>query len=384
MVIRWAELNSWSRNLEGLSSMVSLLETEFGVIGERSETIELAPQQVVGPDGLIAPVPLGKALRIRKRTDANVRVFLSAHMDTVYPPDHPLQKCTKPDDESLKGPGVADAKGGLVVMLTALEALERSPWAENLGWEVLITPDEELGSPGSAPLFAAAAKDNHIGLVFEPCFADGSLVEARKGSGNFTAVVRGRAAHAGRDPHQGRNAINATARFIVELNALQSESRGVTINVGNIRGGGPVNVVPDLAICRFNVRVGSLEAQRTFEEDLRMVTEGINKLDGISIALHGNFARPPKPFEGKTVELFRHVAQCGRDLGLTIQWRPTGGACDGNNLQAAGLPTVDSLGVRGADLHSAEEYMLLGSLIERARLAALLLMKLASGEIRLM
>jgi glutamate carboxypeptidase len=275
---------------------------------------------------------------------------------------------------------VADAKGGLMVMLKALEAFERSPWAENLGWEVLVNPDEEIGSPGSGALLVEAARDNHIGLVFEPSLPDGNLVGDRKGSGNYKVTVRGRAAHAGREPHMGRNAINALARFIVELN--EASENGITINVGYIEGGGPVNVVPDLAACRFNVRVMTLEDQVYFEEHVDGLVREFNRLDGICLDLEGNFARPPKPLDNRTVRLLSHIAECGSDLGLTLDWRSSGGSCDGNNLAAAGLPTVDSLGPTGGGIHSAEEYVMIDSLIERAQLNALLLMKLGAGEIK--
>jgi glutamate carboxypeptidase len=266
-------------------------------------------------------------------------------------------------------------------MLLALQAYERSPWAEKAGWEVLINPDEEIGSPGSAPLLIQAAKRNHLGLVYEPSFQDGNLVGARKGSGNFTVIARGKAAHAGRNPQLGRNAIDALARFIVGLASLDDAGGAITTNVGYIQGGGPVNVVPDLAECRFNVRVVTQNDQKSFEDSLRRLAEEINKIDGISLELHGGFRRPPKPLDAKTLKLLEHVAECGRDLGLSLQWRPTGGACDGNNLAAAGLTTIDSLGVTGGDIHSSEEYILLDSLAERAKLTALLLMKLAAGEI---
>src|SRR3989304_2280040 len=131
--------------------------------------------------------PLGNALSIRKRSTAPLRIFLGAHMDTVYPADHPFQKAVRVDQNTLRGPGVADSKGGLVVMLKALEALERSPYAQSVGWEVLINPDEELGSPGSAPLLAQAAKNTHLGLVFEPPLPDGALVGARKRPATLTA-----------------------------------------------------------------------------------------------------------------------------------------------------------------------------------------------------
>jgi glutamate carboxypeptidase len=157
----------------------------------------------------------------------------------------------------------------------------------------------------------------------------------------------------------------------------------VTVNVGSIEGGGPVNVVPDLASCRFNVRVANSADEQLFQNHFRKVSEEINDMDGISLDIRGGVTRPPKPLDRRTHQALEHVAACGRDLGMTIRWQPSGGSCDGNNLAATGLPTIDSLGVRGGEIHSAREYVFLDSLAERAKLTALLLMKLGSREIAL-
>lgn len=383
LLIRWANVNSGTQNLQGLNEVLALLEEEFSQLSGESERITLEPQQLEDSAGTSVQVPLGSALLIRKRATAPLRLLLCCHMDTVYTADHPFQRAVRIDDKILRGPGVTDAKGGIVVMLAALQAFERSPWAEKVGWEVLINPDEEIGSPGSAPLLIQAAKRNHLGLVFEPSLPDGNLVGARKGSGNFTAIARGKAAHAGRNPKLGRNAIDALARFIVGFASLGDSGDAITTNVGYIQGGGPVNVVPDRAVCRFNVRVMTTDNQRAFEDGLKRLSPEINRIDGISLELHGGFTRPPKPLDAKTLKLLEQVAACGCDLGLSLQWRPTGGACDGNNLAASGLTTIDSLGVTGGDIHSSDEYILLDSLVERAKLAALLLMKLAAGEIQI-
>ncbi len=116
-------------------------------------------------------------------------------------------------------------------------------------------------------------------------------------------------------------------------------------------------------------------------QQLQQLTEDFNQRDGLSLELHGTFARKPKHLSSQNLALFEAVAACGRELGLSIQWKATGGCCDGNNLAAAGLPNVDTLGVRGGKIHSDQEYILLDSLTERARLTALLLMKLSAEEI---
>ena len=381
LLIDWSTINSGSWNLSGLGRMRQAIRTRFESLGSVPEEIALEPMEGIDATGNRVQLPLGKALRFVKRPRAPQRIFLGGHMDTVFGADHAFQKTRRRDARSLNGPGVADLKGGLVVMLTALEALERSPYAEALGWEILINPDEEIGSPGSAPLLEAAARRNHLGLIYEPALADGTLAGARKGSGNYTVVVRGKAAHAGREHALGRNAIVALADFITALNALNGQRSDITVNPGRIDGGGPVNIVPDLAICRFNVRVGSLEEQTWVASEIHRLCDVINQREGFAIELLGGFGRPPKALTPQNRRLFEMVSVCGRELGVEVRWQPTGGCCDGNNLAAAGLPNVDTLGVRGGNIHSAEEFVVLDSLTERAKLSALLLMKIGAGEL---
>lgn len=381
LLLEWSAINSGSHHLAGLDRMRQALMDDFGKLGGEMEEISLAPVETVDSRGETSEVPLGKTLRIIKRPQARYQVFLGGHMDTVFGADHPFQKTVWRDAHTLNGPGVADLKGGLVVMLKTLEALEQSPYAGSIGWEVLINPDEEIGSPGSAPLLEEAARRHHFGLIYEPAFTDGTLAGNRKGSGSFTAIVRGRAAHAGREPQLGRNAIVALAGFIQAINALNGRQPGVTVNPGKIEGGGPVNIVPDLAICQFNVRVATVQEQDWVDQQLRRICERIRHQEGISIHLHGGFGRPPKILSADNLQLLQLLAACGDELGVPVRWQDSGGVCDGNTLAAAGLPNIDSLGVRGGGLHSGDEFVLIDSLTERARLSALLLMKLGAGEL---
>lgn len=380
--IEWSNINSGSRNLEGLSRMHDALKDAFARLGGKMESIELPDQMEVDVAGNLVSKPLGKALRIRKHENAPYKVYLGGHMDTVYGKDHPFQACKWIDDKTLNGPGVADLKGGLVVILHALSVLEQSEYAGKIGWEVLVNPDEEIGSPGSAPLFIESAKRCNAGLVFEPALADGGLAGGRGGSGNFTVVMRGRAAHAGRDFVKGRNAIVALGEYIQKLNALNGTREGVTVNPGVISGGSTVNTVPDLAILRFNVRTKKPEDQAWLENALDDIAKTFAGRDGIVHEVHGGFTRAPKPIE-KHLKLFEAVRQCGEELGQAISWHDTGGVCDGNNLGAAGLMNVDSMGVCGGNIHSDKEFLLVDSLVERTQLAALFMLKCARGEMRI-
>ena len=380
---QWSRINSGSYNVAGLAQMAKVLEDNFLWLDGQMELLDLPPLKAVDSAGGAMEIPVGKALRVRKRPDAPLQIFLGGHMDTVFGIDHPFQTPTYLDDNTLNGPGVADLKGGLVVMLKALEALEKSPWAAQIGWEVLINPDEEIGSQSSDFLLKEAAGRNRLGLVFEPALADGTLAGARKGSGNFTIVVQGRAAHAGREHHLGRNAIVLLAEVTQQVAALTGQREVLTVNPGKVEGGGALNVVPDLALLRLNVRLQQPEDAEWFQSELNKIIESFRVRDGYALALHGGFTRPPKPMDDGNAQVFALVKECGKQLGLDISWNATGGCCDGNNLHAHGLPNVDTLGVRGGKIHSSEEFVLLDSIAERAKLAALILMRLASGEVKL-
>jgi glutamate carboxypeptidase len=380
LVTEWAGINSGSENLDGLARMMEALEASFAGLGGEQRRIELPPRRYVDAVGNAVDAPLGESLSVVRRPEAPRRVFLCIHMDTVYGPEHPFQAVETVDEKTLRGPGVTDAKGGLVVMLVALEALERSGLADQLGWEVLINSDEEIGSPGSSGLFYEASERNGLGLVFEPSLPDGQLIAERKGSGNFAVVIRGRSAHAGREFELGRNGLTAAARLGLDLEALRDPANGLTVNIARLEGGGPLNVVPELGICRFNVRYRDAEQQDMLRSRIDERVAGINDAEGYSAELHGGFTAPPKALDGPTEQLLESIAACGRGLGLDIRWRSSGGVCDGNRLAAAGLPAVDTLGVRGGAIHSAEEDLLTDSLTERAKLTALLLMNLAVGR----
>ena len=378
----WSRINSGSYHLEGLAAMCKALEDNFMWLNAPMERLDLPPLKAVDGKGDEILIPVGQALHIRKRPDAPIRIFLGGHMDTVFGRDHPFQTPTYLDENTLNGPGVADLKGGLVVMLKALEALERSEYAEKIGWEILINPDEEIGSQSSDFLLAEAAKRNQLGLIYEPALADGTLAGERKGSGNFAMVVRGRAAHAGRAFAEGRNAIVAAAELMLALHALNGQRDGVTINVGKVEGGGALNIVPDLAIVRFNVRIVQPDDREWLLKKLDGIVDLFKTRPDFQIGVHGNFTRPPKPMSQQNHTIFEMVKETGQMLGLNVTWKATGGCCDGNNLWAHGLPNVDTLGVRGGDIHSDREFVLLDSLAERAKLSALLLMRIGAGEIR--
>ena len=370
-LIRWSDQNSGSENASGLIAMAELLRREFATIAAHDGAIEL----VQLPDHA-APV-----LRVTFHPNAPRRILFSGHYDTVYGASHAFQRCERLGDDRLRGPGVIDMKGGLLVMLAALEAFLQTASADQIGGEILLTPDEETGSVASRGLLEAAAlsKTFSFALVFEPARENGDLVRARMGTGIFKAVCRGRAAHAGRAPEQGRNAIVALAEYLPLVHALNQEFSGVLLNIGRISGGEAVNIVPDLAVAEINVRIArATDAERVLAR-LRALAEPINQREGFSLQIEGAFNRLPKEVTPVDEAIFRAWQKTAAKLGCQLGWQDVGGGSDGNLLAAAGLPTLDGLGPVGNHLHSPNEYVELRSLAQRAQIAALFLHDLAEN-----
>lgn len=378
--IAWCAVNSGSRNLAGLERQRQVLAQAFAVLPSAPIEIPLAASPEIAADGRQVDQLHPPAIAVVVRPEAPVQVVLTGHYDTVYPETSSFQAVAARPDGALHGPGIADMKGGLSVMLAALEAFERHPRAANLGYRVLLSPDEEIGSIASAPVLAEFARHGHVGMTYEPALADGALAGARKGSGNFHIVVRGRAAHAGRDFAAGRNAVMEAARLAAALDALNGRREGVTLNVARIDGGAPLNMVPDVAVLRFNVRFPSAADAGWLEHEILAIVEASGG-EGLSAALHGRITRGAKPFNAAQQRLFGAVREVGALLDQDIMWKPSGGVCEGNNLFAAGLPNLDTLGVRGGEIHSEAEHAWPDSFVERAQLSALILAKLASGDI---
>lgn len=378
--VEWCAIPSGSRNLAGLETQRAVLEAVLRELPGQVDNIALADSHDVAADGELKAQHHTPALRLTVRPEAAVQVILTGHYDTVYPAESSFTRVVSRGDGALNGPGIADMKGGISVMLAALRAMEAHPAKANFGYRVLLSPDEEIGSLASGPLLAELAGQGHVGLTYEPAMAGGALAAERKGSGNFHIVVRGRAAHAGREFAKGRNAIAAAADLAVRLVAANGQREGVTLNVARIDGGGPLNVVPDRAVVRFNIRLPDAAAA---DWALAFVTQAVaaTAADGIEAELHGGFTRPAKPFNAAQQTLFGAVKEAGALLGQEITWASSGGVCEGNNLFAAGLPNVDTLGVRGGDIHSEAEHAWPESFVERAQLSALILAKLATGEI---
>jgi glutamate carboxypeptidase len=374
----WAAINSGTGNLAGLKQVASLIGDAMATLPGDIRLVDAAPEESVLPDGRVRAVQRGQHIHVAVRPAANRRILLTGHMDTVFPVDHPFQTLREIEPGILGGPGVADMKGGIAVMIAALTAFEASDAASTLGYDVLINSDEETGSATSAPLIAELARGKLAALTYEPAaLPDGTLAGARPGSGNFSFIITGKSAHAGRNPDDGRNAVLAAAALAIQLAALRAP--GLSVNPAKVDGGGPNNVVPDHAVLRVNFRPATRVDEMQAKNRIVEIAAAIAAQHDIAIHTHGSFGRPPKAMDAKAEKLFGLVQQCGADLGQTIGWKATGGVCDGNNIAACGVPVVDTMGVRGGAIHSSDEYLIVASLAERASLSALTLHRIATG-----
>jgi glutamate carboxypeptidase len=380
-LVPWCEVNTGSRNMAGLQAFLPLLETAFGALPGHIARITLTPEKVVSAGGVLEDVALCDALHIVVRPEAAIKLVMTGHYDTVFPVTSAFQKVVDLPDGVLNGPGVADMKGGLLILLEALKLFETLPCANQIGYEILISPDEEIGSPGSGPVLSQIGARSDVGLTYEPALADGSMSGARKGSGNFAISVHGRAAHVGRAHADGRSSIGAAARFVGALEGLNGARDGVTFNTGRIDGGGPTNVVPDLAVIRFNVRAPDKDgADWAMDQVDRLIKDHLSG-EGLHAHMHGGFTRPPKPRTPAQELVFAQVSAAGKAVGLDMVYKDTGGVCEGNNLAASGCANVDTLGPRGGLIHSDQEFAILESFPERVALSLAILFGYASGQL---
>jgi len=366
-VIDWANVNSGSGNEAGLNRLAEQIQREFQDLDPDDSTLRFLSEDAI---------PRGPLIRLTKRPNAKKRVLFFGHLDTVYSLEHPLQRTQLLPDGRLNGPGVCDMKGGLAILLCGLTAFENSAHEKRFGWTILINSDEELGSPLSTPFFEDAARGHEVAFGFEPALRDGSIASSRRGTGNFTLRFHGKAAHSGRNPYDGINALIPLAHFILECQKLNGRRDSIFINPAIVTGGTAPNVVPDFASCQVNVRTTSSNDETWILEELHRFVAEIPKDGGYRAEISGGFTAPPKMLNPQIESLIELVRKAGQKIGVAINTRPTGGTCDGNRLAGFGLPNLDNLGARGDYIHSPAEFIYPESLVERARLLYELLLGL--------
>ena len=330
------------------------------------------PAWIVQP-GQSKDAPPPAALR-GARAGRGRPVLITGHLDTVHDPRGAFQALSCADGTRATGPGAIDMKGGLVIMLHALEVL--AELGVPVAWTVLLNSDEEAGSLHSQRAIRAEARAcaaaGGIGLAMEPALPDGSLVLERLGSSTFRIECEGRAVHAGRDFAQGVSAVNALAANILAAARLVDLDAGTVVNIGPLEGGKATNIVADRALAWGNARFRDEAREEVVKRGLlALATAADAPLPRTRIEYESN--RPAKPETAAVRALAEELRAIGESLGQKVGFGKSGGVSDGNLMQAEGLPTIDTMGPVGGNLHRLDEYIELDSLVPRAAMLAILL-----------
>lgn len=365
----------WHR--AGLDQTRQILCARLASLGAIVRTVEGDPR----PDWLEGPTEPVPTAVCERRLEQGPHVLIAGHLDTVHDPNGDFRTLTiRPDGKTATGPGCVDMKGGLVLAVAALEALEAC--GVRISWTFLMNSDEETGSFCSDRALRDEARRHDVGLALEPAMTKGELAIERGGSGQFVVDVRGRSAHVGRAFGEGVSAVYALGGVLTKLAAMVDVPRGKIVNVGPLRGGSATNVVPDRAMAWGNLRFASPEVAAELERELAGLASPSEEMGRRFpfIGLSTSFNRPAKPLTDGTRRLAELARATSRDLGRELPFASTGGVCDGNILQAEGLPTIDTLGVRGGGLHTLDEWVELDSLVDRAQLLALLMIRVAQAK----
>ncbi len=336
----------------------------------------VARPEWIGHEGMGEAIP-GVAVCERCEGKHGTKVLLAGHLDTVFDPTGSfLEMQESADGKTAIGPGVVDMKGGILVALVALEALEAA--GIDGAWTFVLNSDEEMGTFMSEHVLREEAAKHEVGIALEPALPGGELAIDRRGSGQFFVEVFGKSAHAGRAFADGVSAVYGLARVMNEIEKMSDLPRGLTLNIGPIKGGIATNIVPEYAAAWGNIRYPDRETA----DEVGARLDALSTEDGSlpKVVVQRVFNRPAKPMTAAVERLGLAARGAAESLGQQLPFAKTGGVCDGNILQDAGLATIDTLGVRGGGLHTEEEWVDLSSLVERAQLLAVLLMRVWDGR----
>jgi glutamate carboxypeptidase len=342
-------INSHTPNKAGGDAVADVIEreaTSLGLTARRVASDKYADHLVLStPSGLASP---------------QGAVVFVGHHDTVFPPGT-FEGFTR-EGGIARGPGVLDMKGGIVVMLEAVRAAV--PFIQHLPLRIVLVGDEEIGSPEGRPVIQEETRGAACALVFEAGRAADKIITSRKGTGSVVAVATGKAAHAANDHKSGVNAIWALSRFIDRAQALTDYGRGITVNVGVIRGGEAKNTVPDRAECQIDFRFERIaDAEETFLALRRCADEAAASIAGSALSLSGGPQRMPLERTPSNIALYQEYAAHARTAGLGADEAALiAGGSDASSTAAIGIPSIDGLGPRGAGFHTKEERIEIDSL----------------------
>ena len=307
-------------------------------------------------------------------------VAIVGHLDTVFPPG--VFEGFHYDGSIARGPGVLDMKGGLVVAIEALRALDRTGHLHEMKVLLAIVSDEEVGSPEGRPWLQKELRGASCALVLEAGRKADAIITSRKGTAGVTAKAHGKAAHAGNAHKEGANAIWALAKFADLAQNLTDYERGITLNVGKFTGGQGKNTVPDAAEALLDFRFVTTKDGESTMEALRMAAIAASEaVPGTRIELGGGIARTPLERTAANIALYQEYAKCATASGLGAGEAPlVGGGSDASSTSAIGIPSIDGLGPRGSGFHTKEELIEAATLVPKAEAIARFLLGRFPGQ----
>jgi len=349
-------IESPSHDAARSKTIVDWVETQF-----RSAVAGISAERITSSDG--------EHIVIRAFPGEGRHTLLLGHTDTVHPAGTNLQNPTRIDGDKFYGCGIFDMKSGIILMLEALRFLAASGIEPARPIVIVLSCDEEIGSPAGRDIVEREAKNAECCFVIEPSL-DGMVKTGRKGTGTFRVKARGVPAHAGLEPEKGANAIVELAGHIKEINALANVTAGTTVNVTTFDGGTTTNVIPEYAECAVDVRFSSMAEAERVNAAFRSL-EPMNRRVVLEIA--DGINRPPMERTEAVVGLFEKARRLAADFDYELAETQVGGASDGNFVATLGVPVLDGLGITGAGAHRLDEHILVSDIANRATLLLQLL-----------
>lgn len=306
----------------------------------------------------------------------NPNILIIGHLDTVFPVGTTQSRPFSRDESFAYGPGVYDMKASLVMTLYAIKSLIEEGDESYKRIKIILNSDEEHGSIYSRKLIEREAADVKYALIVEPTDMTGKLITGRRGGGKFELHVTGKAAHSGEEPEKGRSAIGELAHKIVQLHALTDPNAGVHVNVGVVSGGTTSNTIAAHAKASIDVRMETPEQAMELERKIKHICS-TTTIEGTTLVLQGGITRPPMIKNVNSEHLLNIVQEEAMQLGESLTDKKTGSGSDGNLTAAVGVATIDALGPRGGNAHTADEFMVIESLVPRTMLLANLVKRLS-------
>ncbi|MFC0273009.1 M20 family metallopeptidase [Metabacillus herbersteinensis] len=366
-MLKWIEklvnIDSGSYFKQGVDKIGTLLTESYENLGFNVKVIEQEE--------------FGNHLIIQHKDAIDPKIIILAHMDTVFAEGTSKDRPFHIEGNRAYGPGVIDMKASQISLLYAIKALIHEGYLGFKNIRIVINSDEEVGSPSSRAVIEREAIGKKYALVMEPARKDGSLVSSRRGKGNYTLIVEGKAAHSGIEPEKGRSAIEELAHKIIQLYELSDHEKGISVNVGMIEGGSSANTVSDHAEAQVDIRMIAIDQAERLEEKLEEICSSTG-VSGTTVSLEGEMNRPPMEKNKKTRALLRIIQDVGDEIGVEIEDTATGGGSDASFTSTLGVATIDGLGPVGGNAHSEKEYLEIYTLVERSLLLATIIERLST------